>query len=358
MKNFIKAKITRTGLPYTDLVSESIRLLSEKGFDVVYVFKYDIFLEKLFIQRFDHVNKCIGSPLNSHIIQCNEGWDAIGEKNDNLYVNTSTNIRISLNTVLSQSLRRVSNYEDISHVIYSVSSKNKKGWKLINDEKYFPSYPCVSLVRDYLWKQVEQYTSLDEEPINDDQYINQQNSILSESNIPIVINRESDIHDIKNPYIGQIVYCTENKKFYIKQRIGYVVMHPDYYRDIISIMSRVNNFCINNFDRGISQDRCSVHTNKMVSVSKLPSYYDGISEIKPESYIKEAVIQNIQNISKLSISDTIENSLCIDKKYRSQCIDIIMNSSMDGYDKVKMLSSIGLTSSEISQIAMKSLFKK
>lgn len=154
MKDFMKAKITNTGSQYTDIIGEAIRLISAKQFDAVYVFYYDVFECKLYIQRFDHVNKCTGTPLNSRVVK-KDGWDAIAERNGDMYANTTIDNRISLQTVLTQAL--VDNKEFATHdFIYQASqlvSRSRIGWKILfrSNDNY------TRVIRDYLWEQVEQY---------------------------------------------------------------------------------------------------------------------------------------------------------------------------------------------------------
>lgn len=258
MKNFIKAKVTNTGFQYADIVGESIRLISAEQFDAVYIFYYDIFEEKLYIQRLDHVNKCIGTPLNSKVI-LKDGWDAIAERDGDLYANTTIDNRISLRNVLSNALLIDRGLFETNDFIYQTSQKVsgiRLGWKILFRSSNYYS----SVLRHYLWKKVENYVIAEDivdDTIPEDMRIVRQYTICNHRDH----NRSAIIYN-DGKYI-----CTK-----CNSDITKAVNNILYDTKDTNILNKKNKLYQLGFDNFNMPDLFG-HEH-MVPVSKLPSYID------------------------------------------------------------------------------------
>lgn len=258
MKNFIKAKVTNTGFQYADIVGESIRLISAEQFDAVYIFYYDIFEEKLYIQRLDHVNKCIGTPLNSKVV-LKDGWDAIAERDGDLYANTTIDNRISLRNVLSNALLIDRGLFETNDFIYQTSQKVsgiRLGWKILFRSSNYYS----SVLRHYLWKKVENYVITEDtvdDTIPEDMRIVRQYTICNHRDH----NRSAIIYN-DGKYI-----CTK-----CNSDITKAVNNILYDTKDTNILNKKNKLYQLGFDNFNMPDLFG-HEH-MVPVSKLPSYID------------------------------------------------------------------------------------
>lgn len=286
MKNFIKAKVTNTGFQYADIVGESIRLISAEQFDAVYIFYYDIFEEKLYIQRLDHVNKCIGTPLNSKVV-LKDGWDAIAERDGDLYANTTIDNRISLRNVLSNALLIDRGLFDTNDFIYQTSQKVsgiRLGWKILFRSSNYYS----SVLRHYLWKKVENYVITEDtvdDTIPEDMRIVRQYTICNHRDH----NRSAIIYN-DGKYI-----CTK-----CNSDITKAVNNILYDTKDTNILNKKNKLYQLGFDNFNMPDLFG-HEN-IVPISKLPSYYDGTTEnildlLKSDYTVEDKKYKIIQYLS-------------------------------------------------------------
>lgn len=201
MKRFIKSTIQSSGNRYIDLVTESIQLLSEDGFDTVYVFNCDLFKNKTYIQRFDHVNNCVGTELNAEIIK-DKYWDAIAEVNGNIYA-YSTQCNLSLNGILLSAIP-VATPDYIIKLTEKV--RTKQGWYLIIS----CDDPYSAIVVNYLYDQVKEYykkekiSKPDADSYNDFYALDR----------PSVVNTMEELCLI-DAFIGQLAYVCETRKRYM-----------------------------------------------------------------------------------------------------------------------------------------------
>ena len=275
MKNFIKAKVTNTGFQYADIVGESIRLISAEQFDAVYIFYYDIFEEKLYIQRLDHVNKCIGTPLNSKVV-LKDGWDAIAERDGDLYANTTIDNRISLRNVLSNALLIGRGLFETNDFIYQTSQKVsgiRLGWKILFRSSNYYS----SVLRHYLWKKVENYVIAED---------------AADDTIPEDIDSYYEWHTDQGDMriVHQYTICNHrdhNRSAIIYNDGKYICTKCN-----SDITKAVNNILYDTKDTNILNKKNKLYQlgfdnfnmpdlfgyKHMVPISKLPSYYDGTTE--------------------------------------------------------------------------------
>lgn len=276
MKNFIRAKVTNTGFQYADIVGESIRLISAEQFNAVYIFYYDIFEEKLYIQRLDNVNKCIGTPLNSKVVLKDE-WDAIAERDGNLYANTTTIYnRISLQNVLSNALLIGRGLFETNDFIYQTSQKVsgiRLGWKILFRSSDYYS----SVLRHYLWKKVENYviaedTADDTIPEDIDSYYEWH---TDQGDMRIVHQYTICNHRHHN---RSVIIYNDGKYICTKcnSDITKAVNNILYDTKDTNILNKKNKLYQLGFDNFNMPDLFG-HEN-MVPISKLPSYYDGTTE--------------------------------------------------------------------------------
>lgn len=272
MKNFIKAKVTNTGFQYADIVGESIRLISAEQFDAVYIFYYDIFEEKLYIQRLDHVNKCIGTPLNSKVV-LKDGWDAIAERDGDLYANTTIDNRISLRNVLSNALLIDRGLFETNDFIYQTSQKVsgiRLGWKILFRSSNYYS----SVLRHYLWKKVENYVITEDtvdDTIPEDMRIVHQYTICNhrDHNRSVIIYKD-----------GKYI-CTKCNNDITKAVNNILCDTKD-----TNILNKKNKLYQLGFDNFNMPDLFG-HEH-MVPVSKLPSYIDDFPDQQTINSIMES----------------------------------------------------------------------
>lgn len=201
MKRFIKSTIQSSGNRYIDLVTESIQLLSEDGFDTVCVFNRDLLKNKTYIQRFDHVNNCVGTELNAKIIK-DKYWDAIAEVNGNIYA-YSTQCNLSLNGILLSAIP-VATPDYIIKLTEKV--RTKQGWYLIIS----CDDPYSAMVVNYLYDQVKEYCKKEKISKPDADSYNDFYTL----DRPSVVNTMEELYLI-DAFIGQLVYVCETRKRYM-----------------------------------------------------------------------------------------------------------------------------------------------
>ena len=285
MKNFIKAKVTNTGFQYADIVGESIRLISAEQFDAVYIFYYDIFEEKLYIQRLDHVNKCIGTPLNSKVV-LKDGWDAIAERDGDLYANTTIDNRISLRNVLSNALLIDRGLFETNDFIYQTSQKVsgiRLGWKILFRSSNYYS----SVLRHYLWKKVENYVITEDtvdDTIPEDMRIVRQYTICNhrDHNRSVIIYND-----------GKYI-CTK-----CNSDITKAVNNILYDTKDTNILNKKNKLYQLGFDNFNMPDLFG-HEH-MIPVSKLPSYIDDFpGQQTINSIMESTTIDSVKKVEMLN----------------------------------------------------------
>lgn len=268
MKRFIKSTTQSSGNRYIDLVTESIQLLSEDGFDTVYVFNCDLFKNKTYIQRFDHVNNCVGTELNAKIIK-DKYWDAIAEVNGNIYA-YSTQCNLSLNGILLGAIP-VATPDYIIKLTEKV--KTKQGWYLIisGDDPY-----SIRVI-NYLWDQVKDYKkekiSKPTDSYNDFYTLDR----------PSVVNTMEELYLI-DAFIGQVFYVCETKK-------RYVYTTDEMWTELCSADKPIL----------IKVDKEIIDWEKMVPVSKLPSYVDDFPGQQTIDMIMESTtIDSVKKVEMLN----------------------------------------------------------
>ena len=202
MKRFVKSNTQPSGNYYVDLVTESIRLLSEDGFDTVYIFNCNLLENKTYVQRFDHVNNCIGTELNAKIIK-DKYWDAIAEINGNIYAYCSPTMSLSIGSILLRAIP-IATPDYINQLTKKVDNSTKRGWYLII--RYDDPYSIR--VINYLWDQVKDYKkekiSKPTDSYNDFYTLDR----------PSVVNTMEELCLI-DAFIGQVFYVCETKKRYV-----------------------------------------------------------------------------------------------------------------------------------------------